>query len=114
MIGALDDDFSINFVVCGSPLYLSCITNIPIITNAMLETTRIAKIIISMSAVFFKWCRTFLAMSRGVVLRLSYQKFPSGRKIPRIFRVGEQELWLIAHVVRWLFFYSNCHLFQTI
>jgi len=37
-------------------------------------------------------------MSRGVVLRLSYQKFPSGRKIRGIFWVGKQELWLIADV----------------
>src|SRR5690554_1485324 len=52
---------------------------------------------ISKSVFFILWV-TVLAMSRGVVLRPSYQKFPSGRKIRKIFRVGEQELWLIADV----------------
>src|SRR5690606_13190651 len=47
---------------------------------------------------------TARAMSRGVVLRLSYQKFPNGRKIRKIFRVSEQELWLIADVVPSFYF----------
>src|SRR5690554_1895012 len=59
------------------------------------------------SAGALKCCTTVLAMSRGVVLRLSYQKSLNGRKIRGIFRVGKQELWLIAGVAHSIFIFGQ-------